>query len=159
MISQEIEKKFIRRVWELSEPLCQSEGMELIHVEYRREQSGRVLRLYIDKPGGVRLDDCAEISRQLSDILDADAESEHIGSYHLEVSSPGEQRPLGKISDFERFQGKMAKIRTARAINGQKNFSGCLRGVSEENIVLASDDKTVLIPFEQITRARLVGEK
>lgn len=155
MIIQEIEKKIIRRVWELVEPLCQSEGMELIHVEYRREQNGRVLRLYIDKPGGVRLDDCAGLSRQLSDILDADSEFESKDSYHLEVSSPGIERPLGRISDFQRFQGHLAKIRTTQSIDGQKKFHGCLSGISEGNILLTAESKTISIPFEQIASARL----
>lgn len=158
MTIQEIENRIIRRVWELAEPLCQSEGMELIHVEYRREQSGRILRLYIDKPGGIRVDDCAGLSRQLSDILDADSEFENKDSYNLEVSSPGIERPLGRISDFQKFQGYLAKIRTTQSINGQKKFHGRLEGISEGNILLTAESKTVSIPFEQIARARLAKE-
>lgn len=159
---QEYEKKIVRRIWDLSEPLCQSEGMELVHAEYRRENEGRILRLYIDKPGGIRVDDCASVSRQLSDILDADPEFEHGGQYRLEVSSPGTDRPLGKPSDFDRFKGFMAKIRTAQPVNGQKNFQGVLAGITQGTVILTAEGKTYSIPVEQITRARLVnynGEK
>ena len=74
----------------LAEPLCKNEGMELVHVEYQREAAGWVLRLYIDQPGGVRLEDCSRVSRQLGDLLDVTVEN--IGPYNLEVSSPGINR-------------------------------------------------------------------
>ena len=91
----------VERVWQLAQPLCASEGVELVHVEYQREQGGRTLRLYLDKPGGVTLDDCAGISRHLGDLLDVSLET--AASYRLEVSSPGSKRPLGRLEDFKRF--------------------------------------------------------
>jgi ribosome maturation factor RimP len=109
----------IGQVWRLAEPLCLSEGLELVHIEYQREQSGRTLRLYLDKPGGVTLDDCAAVSRQLGDILDVSLESE--AAYRLEISSPGLNRPLGKLEDFKRFSGRRVKVRTRKAVQGQKN--------------------------------------
>jgi ribosome maturation factor RimP len=144
----------IRRI---AEPLCEAEGIELVHAEYQREAGGRVLRLYIDKPGGVMLDDCVHISRQLGDLLDVSFEN--MEPYNLEVSSPGPDRPLGKKSDFERFQGNLVKIRTIRQIEGRKNFRGILSGTAGDRVSLLIDDKTVSIPFQEITRARLVPEK
>ena len=84
--------EIIQLVWKLAEPICSSEGMELIFVEYQREPGGRILRLYIDRPGGIALDDCAMVSRQIGDILDVHLDS-NVPPYHLEVSSPGSQRP------------------------------------------------------------------
>lgn len=139
----------------LVEPICESEGIELIHLEYGPEKSGKTLRLYIDKPGGITLNDCALISHQVGDILDVNLED--FGSYNLEVSSPGTERPLGKISDFERFEGKMIRIRTSQLINGQKNFKGILAGISERIVTLLVEDKTVAIPYQDIIKARLIN--
>jgi ribosome maturation factor RimP len=140
-------------VRDLAEPVCASEGMELIHVEYGPEKGGRTLRLYIDKPGGVTLDDCAFISHQVGDILDVNLEGS--GSYNLEVSSPGPERPLAKIDDFEKFEGNIVKIKTFRPIDGQKKFKGILSGISEGVVTLLIENKTVAIPYQDITRARL----
>jgi ribosome maturation factor RimP len=145
----------VGRVWALAEPLCIGEGMELVHVEYQREPAGRTLRIYIDKPGGVSLDDCVAISRQLGDILDVGLEADH--PYRLEVSSPGVQRPLGKLADFERFRGCRAKIRIAQPIDGRKNFTGTLEGVSELSILLLVDNQTIRIAFADIVKAHLIN--
>lgn len=150
----EPEEKIVSQVADLAVPLCEAEGIEMVHLEYQREAGGRILRLYIDKPGGVTLDDCTRVSRQLSDILDVHIELDL--SYSLEVSSPGPDRPLGKLSDFDRFQGHTAKIRTHQAIDGQKNFTGVLLGVSEGTVRMMIDQKTVAIPSQDIHRARLV---
>ena len=131
-----------------------AEGLELVHVEYQREAGGRILRIYIDRPGGVTVDDCATVSNQLSDILDIKLDTQH--PYTLEVSSPGIERPVSKFTDFEKFKGNRAKIRTAYPINEQKNFKGLLRGLLEENIILEADTDTIVIPFHDITKARLV---
>jgi ribosome maturation factor RimP len=154
-MAAEREKQIITTVWDLAEPLCESEQIELVYVQYQREPGGRVLRVYIDKPGGVGLNDCMHFSRQLSDILDIYLEIDT--SYSLEVSSPGTNRPLGRLQDFERFKGNMAKIKSTRAIDGQKNFKGVLLGVVDENIKLqAENNKNVEIPFADIVKARLV---
>jgi ribosome maturation factor RimP len=154
-MAAEREKQIINKVWDLAEPLCESEQIELVYVQYQREPGGRILRVYIDKPGGVGLNDCMYFSRQLSDVLDIYLEIDT--SYSLEVSSPGTNRPLGRLQDFERFKGKMAKIKSTRAIDGQKNFKGVLLGVVDENIKLqAENNKNVEIPFADIVKARLV---
>lgn len=140
----------------IAEPLCESEGIELVHVEYQREPGGRVLRIYIDKPGGVTLDDCVHISRQISDLLDVCIKMPEI-EYSLEVSSPGINRPLGKEKDFEKFKGSPAKIRTVNPIEGQRNFHGVLQGISEGIILIKVNEKIISIPFQDITKARLVN--
>ena len=145
----------VAQVWQLAEPLCRSEGMDLVFVEYQRENSGPTLRLYLDKPGGVSLDDCAMVSRQLSDVLDVGLETQ--SPYRLEVSSPGLQRPLGKIEDFERFRGEQAKIKTFRPINGQKNFTGVLDGISGQTIRLKIDNQAITIALDDIVKAHLIN--
>ncbi len=157
--SLEMINAIIRQVWEIIEPICETEGFELVHVEYGSEAGGKILRIYIDKPGGVSLDNCAAISRQAGDILDVLLEN--ASAYNLEVSSPGIDRPLGRIKDFDKFKGKTARMKLLKSINGQKNFKGILAGVSEENIRLLINDRTVAIPFSQISKAHLVsnGEK
>ncbi|MGE0086631.1 MAG: ribosome maturation factor RimP [Desulfococcaceae bacterium] len=156
--SSEKDRMVAARVSELAEPLCQAQGLELVHVEYQREARGRILRFYIDKPGGVMVDDCAAVSRQMSDLLDAGFED--IGPYHLEVSSPGTERPLGKITDFEKYKGQTVKISTSRAAEGKKKFQGILGGVSPDGLVsLQIGENAVLIPFAEIIRARLVSQR
>jgi len=146
-------EEIIIKIKEFADPLCESEGMELVHVECQRETGGRIIRLYIDKPGGVTLYDCTCISRQLIDILDVNLDTNW--TYSLEVSSPGSDRPLGKPEDFDRFKGKIAKIRTSVPLEGQKNFKGLLLGFYDGTVKLEVSAKTVAIPYKKITKARL----
>jgi len=148
-------KEITSMIYALMEPLCDSEGLELVHVEYQREASGRTLRIYIDKPGGVTLNDCSALSRQAGDMLDVCFEADE--SYNLEVSSPGFDRPLVKLQDFERFKGRHIKIRTEQPLNGQKNFTGILLGVFDDAIRIVIDNQTANIPFNEIAKARLAG--
>jgi ribosome maturation factor RimP len=148
------EKNIIKQVEALANPLCESEGIELVHVEYQRESSGRILRLYIDRPQKVTLDDCINVSRQLNDLLDVYLDD--IGPYNLEVTSPGPERPLSKLQDYERFKGFRVKIRTLQPLGGQKNFTGVISGVSAENVTLLSNAEKVVIAFGNISKARLV---
>ena len=145
----------IDRVWQLAEPLCLSEGMELVHVAYQREPGGRTLRVFLDKPEGITLDDCVNISRQLSDILDVGLELQE--PYRMEVSSPGRKRPLSKPGDFDRFKGCRVKVRTARTIEGQKNFTGIIDGTSGPAARLIINSKPVIIGFADIVNAHLIN--
>jgi ribosome maturation factor RimP len=145
----------VANVWQLAEPLCQSEGLELVHVEFQREQTGRILRIYLDKPGGITLDDCVNISRQLGDILDVGLDTQ--SSYRLEVSSPGLQRPLGKLEDFKRFKGLRVKIRTAQAASRQQKVTGTLAGVSGPDIQLMVDGRSISIALDEIVKAHLIN--
>lgn len=150
-------ENIIPQVRDLIEPLCEAEGIELVHLEYQREAGGRILRLFIDRPGGVTLDDCAYISRQSGDILDVYLEN--TGPYSLEVSSPGPNRPLAKKRDYERFTGRKVKIKTIKPLAGQKNFTGILTGISEGVVKISIDDTHVAIPFEEIAKAQLVSNR
>jgi ribosome maturation factor RimP len=129
--------------------------MELVHVECRSESRGRILRLYIDKPGGVKLDDCVIISRQVGDLLDVYWDEE--GAYQLEVSSPGPERPLGRPDDFNRFKGERVQIRTALPVNGRKKWTGVLAGLHDKVVTLRMADASIAIPLVEITQARLIG--
>ena len=148
-------KKFLAIVNRLVEPVCDAEGIELIHTEYQMESGGKVLRLYIDKPDGVGIDDCAAISRQVNDLLDIYLESDH--RYRLEVSSPGSNRPLAKQEDFNRFKGQQVQIQSSRSIDGQKKFKGTLTHIKDGIVTLEIMEKSVAIPFEDITKARLIN--
>jgi ribosome maturation factor RimP len=143
------------RVAGLMLPLLEPSGVELVHVEFGREAGGRVLRLYVDKPGGITLEDCAWISRQAGDLLDVYLEG--VGAYHLEVSSPGRERPLGKRADYLRFRGQRVRVRTAAAIGGRRNFSGILLGLEDEQVRLGLQEGEIAIPLTAIRRARLAG--
>ena len=147
------EQKVAELVRSLAEPLCTSEGLELVHVEYQREANGRILRLYLDKPDGINLNDCAVVSRQMGDILDVNLKG--IGPYSLEVTSPGPERPLAKHEDFEKFKGSRVKIKTSRPFNGQKNFTGILRGISGGQVNLQIGEEAIVIPYQDISKARL----
>ncbi|MGD9082970.1 MAG: ribosome maturation factor RimP [Desulfobacterales bacterium] len=149
----ENKEKIVSQARDLIGSLCENEGLELVHLEYQREAGGRILRLFIDRPGGVTLDDCVRISRQSSDLLDVYLEN--IGPYRLEVSSPGPNRPLGKRLDFDRFKGSRVKIKTAQSVDGQKKFKGVLMGISEEIVKLSVDGKIACIPYQEIITAQL----
>ena len=137
----------------LVEPVVVYAGMELIDVEYGREPSGLILRLTIDKPGGVTVDDCSYISRLAGDLLDA--KDSVPWSYNLEVSSPGINRPLKKKDDFERFAGQKVLIKTRELIDGHRNFKGILNGTKENFIVVSSEKMIFSIPYELVAKARL----
>ena len=152
-VTPAVEKRIVAQAWLLAESLCDTEGLELVHLEYLRERGGRIMRLYIDKPGGVSLEDCAALSRELGDILDVHLPE--IGRYHLEVSSPGPRRRISREADFERFRGHRAKIRTLNPINGQKNFNGVLEGLSAGTVTLNTGQTTVAIAIDAISKAYL----
>ncbi len=148
------EESVLAQARPLAEGLCAAEGVELIQLQYHRERGGRILRLFIDKPGGVTLEDCASVSRELGDLLDVHLPD--LGPYHLEVSSPGPNRPLARAEDFERFRGQRAKIRTRSAIDGQKNFSGVLEGLSGRTVRMNTGRNTIAIPIDTISKAYLM---
>ena len=121
-------------------PLVDAHGFELVDVEYVKEGGSWYLRAYIDKPGGIAVDDCEVISRALSDLLD---EHDFIeDSYILEVRSPGLGRPLKKEKDFVRSQGELVEVRTYRAIQHQKEFTGILNAWDKGTVTLLMEDGT-----------------
>ena len=147
------EKKIVKQVWTLAEPLCAAEELELIQVEFQRESNGRILRLYVDKPGGIRLDDCVGVSRQMGDILDVHLDN--VGPYSLEVTSPGPERPLARKRDFDKFKGNLVKIKTNQPLDGRKNFKGVLLGISGDEVSLQTKEQIITIAHPDIFKARL----
>lgn len=121
-------------------PILKEHNFELVDVEYVKEGSSWYLRAYIDKEGGIAVDDCEVVSRALGDILDKEDFVE--GAYILEVSSPGLGRPLKKERDFERSLGDEVEVRTYRAIDKQKEFTGILKAFDKESVTLEFDDET-----------------
>ncbi len=138
----------------LLEPAVSRLGYELVGVELHGRGRGLVLRLYIDREGGVSLDDCQRVSRQVSGLLDV--EDPIPGPYTLEVSSPGLDRPLFKEAHFRRFAGRKVRIRTDVPLEGRRNFRGVLRGVRGGEVIVEVDGTEYALPMERIEQARLV---
>jgi len=135
------------------EPVVAGMGYEL--VELQAANGGRMLRLFIDKAGGINVDDCAAVSRQLSRVF----EVEGIDYDRLEVSSPGLDRPLRKGSDFARFAGHKADVRMRTPdATGRRRFIGVLRGADDVNVALEHEGQTVRLALNDVERARLVQE-
>ncbi|MGF0034112.1 ribosome maturation factor RimP [Bariatricus sp. SGI.154] len=126
---------------EILMPIVDEHGFELVDVEYVKEGGTWYLRAYIDKPGGITVDDCEVVSRRLSDILD---EKDYIDdAYILEVSSPGLGRPLKKEKDYKRSLGEEVEIRTYRMIEKQKEFTGILKSYDDKTVTIEMEDETV----------------
>jgi len=146
----------MNKIKDMASSLCEAEGMEFVYAEFLSQGGRRILRVYIDKEGGVSLEDCTLVSRQLGDMFDILLEN--AGAYTLEVSSPGLDRPLGKESDFIKFTGKKARIKVKALINDQKTFTGTIHGIEEGMVVLETVKGPVQIPQANISTARLVYE-
>ena len=147
----------VRDLTELFEPVVESMGYELVGVEFNAAAMHGTLRVYIDREQGVNLDDCAAISHQLSGILDVEEPIKQ--AYDLEVSSPGIDRPLFKLADFERFAGKTARIKLAVGLLGRKNFRGKLQGVADSKLVnLEVDGEIFDLRYADIAKSNLVGD-
>ena len=134
-------------------PIMEKYGFELWDVEYVKEGSNWYLRAYIDKPGGIMINDCETVSRELSDILDAQDFIED--AYILEVSSPGLGRPLKKEKDYNRSMGKELEIRTYRAINREKEFYGILKSYDENSVTIENEDGEQTFQKSDIALIRL----
>jgi len=143
------------RVEQIAVSVTEPAGIEFVHCEIAGSKRNPTVRLIIDKPGGVTLEDCAQVSRDVEAILDSD---DFIPtSYVLEVSSPGIERELYVLADFERFTGKDVRIKTNRPVSGQRNFSGTIVAVKDGEIEL--EDRTsgrVRIPYESVVKANLI---
>ncbi|SFR01697.1 ribosome maturation factor RimP [Desulfoscipio geothermicus] len=131
-------------------------GMELVDIEYVKEGGRWFLRVFIDKPGGVGLEDCQRVSESIDPLLDATDPIPH--SYTLEVSSPGLNRPLKKLADFERFTGEKISLTTYVPVENRRKFKGKLIAASNHAVTLDVDGNSVVIPMEQVAFARLAAE-
>lgn len=140
---------------EILEPTVEAMGYELVHVELVRAKTV-ILRLYIDKPDGVGLDDCSAVSNQVSGVLDVEDPIQ--SEYSLEVSSPGWDRPLSKLEHYERFVGERAALQLGMAMQGRRKFTGVIAAVNGREIELTVDGQAVAIDFDQIEKGRLAPE-
>jgi len=152
----------LTRITEIAEQIVAPLGMGLVDLEYKREGRDMVVRLFLEKEGGITLDDCASVSRELSDMLDVeDFMPEH---YTLEVSSPGICRPLKKVADYQRFLGHLVKVRTFEALadaagNKRKTFLGKLSGIEQGVVSIElTEGQHALIPLEKVAKANLEFE-
>jgi ribosome maturation factor RimP len=144
------------RLSALLEPLIEDLGYELVLLELMPQGRDSLVRLYIDRVGGIGLADCEIVSREVSAALDVADPIQ--GSYRLEVSSPGSDRPLVKPEHFERFSGSRVRVQMQRSIDGRRRFVGRLQGMESGNIVVDVDGQAFRLPMDQIERARLAPE-
>jgi len=129
-----------------------AEGLGYELVDFETSPRGRLMRVFIDSPSGITVDDCATVSNQLTRIF----EVENVEYDRLEVSSPGLDRPLRKPADFERFAGQEVQVRIRMPIANQRNFAGVLQGLKDDVVTLETEKGSMEIPFEEIEKARLV---
>ena len=154
-----VQKKVTAFVSELAAPLAGQLGLELVDVEYNKEGGSWYLRVFIDKEGGVTLDDCQSLSQKLENVLDSHDPIEH--AYILEVSSPGIERPLKSIEDFMRFRGSKVTITTFKPQEGKKEHTGHLIDLAESTLILRDQkkkNKNILINLQNVASAHLVAE-
>lgn len=142
------------RLHGLIEPVVNALGYELVGIEQTSGGRAAVLRIYIDQEDGITVDDCERVSHQVSGLLDV--EDPIRGGYVLEVSSPGLDRPLFRKADFDRFSGSEVKVRLAKPVAGRRNFTGVLRGLNGNLVVLEVDEDVFELPLDAIQKARLV---
>lgn len=152
----------IQLVERLLQPILDEMGIELVDLEFKKAGRSYILRIFIDKPGGINLDDCAEVSRELS--VQLDVEDCIPGRYTLEVSSPGLDRPLKKEQDYVRFQGRLALVKTSELLKDEKGsprktFLGIIEGVDRECVILRlKEGPQACIPLDKIVKAHLEFE-
>jgi len=142
-----------QELMELLEPAVAAMGCELIGIIYRGSPKNALLRLYIDKPGGVDLDDCTRVSHHVSGVLDV--EDPIRTSYTLEVSSPGLDRPIFKPSDYNRFAGERVRLRLQPPLDGRRRLAGVLRGLRGDMVVVEENGIEINVPLSQIDKANL----
>ena len=138
----------------LIHPIAEAMGLELWGVEFIVHRKSSVLRIYIDRENGVGLEDCEQLSRQLSAVLDV--EDPIPGEYTLEVSSPGLDRPLYSLSQYRRFIGETIDVKLRFPYEARRKYKGTLKAIESDDVILMVDDHEYLFPFEGIEKARLV---
>jgi ribosome maturation factor RimP len=146
-------EKLSQEVRQVIEPILESQGFELVDLEYQRESQGWVLRIYLDREGGVSLEDCAGVSHEVGAVLEV---KDLIPSaYILEVSSPGLTRPLKKPEDFNRFRNQLVKIKLYEPLDGRKNFKGTLMGLEGDRVRVEVEQQVYELPLQRIAKANL----
>jgi len=148
-------RKAPSNIWDCVDPVVEGLGYEHVGSEYLRRHDGSLLRVYIDHADGISVDDCATVSRQLSAVLDV--EEPIVDAYTLEVSSPGTDRPIFKISDYQRFIGQDIRLRMQVASpEGRKKFKGLLIEVTDETLLIEVDGLDYQLALDDVDEARLV---
>jgi ribosome maturation factor RimP len=149
-----MKSSFDERIQEIAEQAAKENGLQFVHAKVTGTNKNLIITVFIDKPNGVSHEDCSKVSRKIDAILDT--EDFIPSAYLLEVSSPGLERELYSQKDFEKFAGNLAKVKTAEALNGQKNFRG--RIIAVENNEIIFDDKTsgtIRFPYSAVAKANL----
>lgn len=141
---------------DLIEPIVEGLGYECVGIEYNSHPKHGLLRIYIDTENGVLLEDCTKVSHQISGVLDV--EDPILDNYELEVSSPGVDRPLFKVSHFEQFIGNIVMINLFKPINKQRKIIGKIVNIEDNIVFLQQEEHSVEIPFQAISKARLVPD-
>ena len=142
------------QIYQLIHGLVKDEGCELVYVQYLPEGLGSLVRIYIDKEGGVDLGDCQRVSRKAGVLLDVEDLIGH--QYTLEVSSPGLERPLFSVGDFEKYVGNEIRLTTRTKVGNRRKFKGWLKGIRTEVIELECEGETFQIPLENVKKANLI---
>lgn len=141
---------------ELLEPVITALGYEMLGIEYFKQKDGSLLRLYIDSDAGITLDDCTRVNHQVIGVLDVhDPIKER---YHLEISSPGLDRPLFTLKQFQRFLGQQVKIKLREKIDERRKFTGVIKAIEETAVLVSEEGIDYLIPADVIDSAHLVPE-
>lgn len=138
------------------EPVASSLGCELWGVEYIAQGRRALLRVYIDKEDGIGVEDCEKVSRQVSSVLDVEDPIQ--SEYTLEVSSPGMDRPLFKLEQFETSVGETVAVRLRLPFEGRRKFTGLLKGIENDEIVLEVDNEEYVLPYELVDKANIVPQ-
>lgn len=146
-------KEIVDQARTIAQAILSEEGMELVDIEYRRESKGWVLRLYLDKEGGVTLDDCTRVSQEVGRSLDI--EDLIRNPYTLEVSSPGLTRPLRTEKDYIKYRHRLIRIKTVNPIENRRQFKGRLLGFSENRIEIEIEGEVFQIPLSNVAKANL----
>lgn len=141
---------------QLIEPVVTALGYELVAIEHRRGTRSSLLRVYIDSPDGIGVDDCSRVSHQISGVLDV--EEPVAGQYTLEVSSPGLDRLLVKPQDYERFAGQMVKVRLHALLEGRRKLVGMLKGIEQDQVIIEEEGKEWRLALHDIEQTRLVPD-
>jgi ribosome maturation factor RimP len=141
---------------ELIEPAVQAVDLELLGLEMIGQGKHSVLRIFIDSPEGITVDNCADASRQISALLDV--EDPITGEYNLEVSSPGLERPLFKAEHFTQAEGLEARVAMQTPVNGQRKFRGVIKSVQDDRILLQIEDEQVKLPIADLAKAHLIAQ-
>ncbi|MDD2739826.1 MAG: ribosome maturation factor RimP [Methylomonas lenta] len=141
---------------ELIEPIVEGLGYECVGIEYNPHPQHGMLRIYIDSENGILVEDCTKVSHQLSGMLDVEDPIQ--GEYQLEISSPGADRPFFKLSQFEQFTGSTVMINLFKPVDKRRKIIGLIQAVEGDEVVLLEGEQTINVPFQAMSKARLVPE-